>query len=48
MLIHVTRPLFGFMADAFPRAMMRGFSEASSYYGVLLDYIQLHVQAILS
>src|SRR5688500_5115189 len=39
----MTRPLSGFMADAFPRAMRRGFEEGSRFYGLLLDYIEMAV-----
>jgi rifampicin phosphotransferase len=40
---HITRPLSGFTAEAFPRAMMRGFAEGSRFYGALLDYIEMVV-----
>jgi pyruvate,water dikinase len=40
---HLTRPVSGFMAEAFPRAMMRGFAEGSRFYGALLDYFDIAV-----
>ena len=40
---HLTRPMSGFMAEAFPRAMMRGFSESMRTYAALLDYFDVAV-----
>jgi pyruvate,water dikinase len=40
---HLTRPMSGFMAEAFPRAMMKGFRESTEFYGALLDYFEVAV-----
>jgi pyruvate,water dikinase len=40
---HLTRPVSGFMAEALPRAMMRGFSESTRSYAALLDYFDVVV-----
>jgi pyruvate,water dikinase len=40
---HTTRPVSGFMAEAFPRGMMRGFRESTGAYSALLDYFDVAV-----
>lgn len=40
---HTTGPTSGFVAEAFPRAMMRGFAEGMKFYGALLDHFEVAV-----
>jgi rifampicin phosphotransferase len=40
---HVTRPISVFMADIFPKQMMRGFRESVREYGALLDYLEIAI-----
>jgi len=40
---HNSRPMSVLMAELFPAAMMRGFSEGTRYYGVLLDYLEVAI-----
>jgi pyruvate,water dikinase len=40
---HVTRPCSILMEQVFPPNMMKGFSEGTRYYGVLLDYLDVAI-----
>lgn len=40
---HITRPASVFMADIFPAEMMRGFSDGTRSFGVLLDHLDVAV-----
>ena len=40
---HNSRPMSVLMAELFPAAMMRGFSEGTRYYGVLLDHLEVAI-----
>lgn len=40
---HLTRPVSVLMAELFPANMMRGFSEGTRFYGVLLDHLEVAV-----
>lgn len=40
---HITRPVSTLMAELFPPNMMRGFSEGTRFYGVLLDHLEVAV-----
>ena len=40
---HVTRPVSVLMAEVFPASMMRGFSEGTRHYGVLLDHLDVAI-----
>lgn len=40
---HLTRPASVLTAELFPESMMRGFSEGTRFYGLLLDHLEVAV-----
>src|SRR4051812_7375771 len=40
---HITKPPSLYLQSVFPGAMMRGFKAGTSFYGVLLDYLEVGV-----
>ena len=40
---HLTKPASFLTAELFPEPMMRGFSEGTRFYGLLLDYLEVAV-----